>query len=169
MESLGTVDLNASAIAITAGKFHTCAILEGGGVKCWGRGNYGQLGYDSRDNKGDAVGEMESLRTVDLNASAIAITAGHDHTCAILDGGGVKCWGHGSYGQLGYDSTDNKGDAVGEMARLGTVNLGGSAIAITAGGHHTCAILVRRRQVLGAGLLRAARLRQHGQQGRCCG
>ena len=141
MAGLGTVNLNASAIAITAGEYHTCAILVGGGVKCWGRGDYGQLGYGSTDHKGDAAGEMESLGTINLNASAIAITAGFYHTCAILVGGGVKCWGRGDYGQLGYDSTDNKGDTAGEMAGLGTVNLGASAIALAAGEDFTCAIL----------------------------
>ena len=40
------------------------------------------------------------------------------------------------HGQLGYDSMDNKGDAAGEMASLGSVNLGASAIAITAGFYH---------------------------------
>ena len=142
MAGLGTVNLDASAIAITAGWRHTCAILDGGGVKCWGRGDYGQLGYDSTDNKGDAAGEMAGLGTVNLGASAIAIAAGWRHTCAILDGGGVKCWGYGAYGRLGYDSTDNKGDAAGEMAGLGTLNLGASAIVISAGRHHTCAIIV---------------------------
>ena len=65
--------------------------------------------------------------------------AGADYIArtTILDGGGVKCWGRGDFGQLGYDSTDNKGDAAGDMAGLGTVNLGAGAIAITAGGQHT--------------------------------
>ena len=126
----------------SAGGSHTCAILGGGGVKCWGSGLYGQLGYDSTDDKGDATGEMAGLGTINLGASAIAIAAGGTHTCAILVGGGVKCWGRGFDGQLGYDSIDDKGDAAGEMAGLGTVNLGASAIAIAAGGDHTCAILV---------------------------
>ena len=141
MAGLGTVNLNASAIAITAGEYHTCAILVGGGVKCWGYGYYGQLGYGNRRDRGDEAGEMASLGTVNLNASAIAIAAGKFHTCAILAGGAVKCWGRGDYGQLGYDSTEDKGDGAGEMARLGTVNLSASAIAIAAGGEHTCAVL----------------------------
>ena len=59
-------------------------------------------------------------------------SAGYQHTCAIFVGGGVKCWGRGAEGRLGYDSTDDKGDAAGDMAGLGTVNLGASAIAIVA-------------------------------------
>ena len=126
----------------SAGYRHTCAILDGGGVKCWGHGGSGQLGYDSTDDKGDAPGEMAGLGTVNLGASAIAITAGPHHTCAILEGGGVKCWGRGTEGRLGYDSTDSKGGVVGQMESLSTVNLGAIAIAITAGRFHTCVILV---------------------------
>ena len=77
----------------SAGYQHTCAILDGGGVKCWGAGYYGQLGYDSTDHKGNAAGEMAGLGTVNLGASAIAIAAGAHHTCATLVGGGIKCWG----------------------------------------------------------------------------
>ena len=38
---------------IDSGPEHTCAILEDGGVRCWGRGDYGRLGYGSMNNVGD--------------------------------------------------------------------------------------------------------------------
>ena len=34
-------------IAIALGSSHTCAIATGGGVKCWGRNEFGQLGIGS--------------------------------------------------------------------------------------------------------------------------
>ena len=101
--------------SLSAGGHHTCAILVGVGVKCWGNGTYGQLGYDSTDSRGDEAGDMANLTTVNLTASAIAITAGHRHTCVILVGGDVKCWGRGTDGRLGYDSPNHKGNEADDM------------------------------------------------------
>ena len=133
------------AISLVAGKAHTCALLDTGDVKCWGWGKYGRLGYDGRDTKGDAPGEMASLGVVYLGKgrTAIALAAGEAHTCALLETGNIKCWGYGQNGRLGYDSMDTKGDAPGEMAALGTVYLdeGRTAIALAAGSSHTCALL----------------------------
>ncbi len=145
--ALPPVNLGAgrTATAIAAGAAHTCAILDNGTVKCWGNGYGGKLGQGSTAHLGDEPGEMAALAPIDLGAgrTATAITASLSHTCAILDNGTVKCWGFGTSGNLGQDSTADIGDQPGEMATLAPVNLGAgrTAVGISAGGSFTCALL----------------------------
>lgn len=147
MAALPAVNLGVgrTATALSAGSNHMCALLDDATVKCWGNGLFGRLGQDSTTHLGDNAGEMATLPAVHLGAgrTASAVTAGQFHTCALLDDASVKCWGGGSDGQLGQDSTADRGDSAGEMAALVPVNLGvgRTATAITAGRSHTCALL----------------------------
>jgi alpha-tubulin suppressor-like RCC1 family protein len=140
----GTVVLGTrSAVEVVAGGSHTCALLDDGTVRCWGLGASGQLGYGNTKNVGDDE-TPGSVGTVDLGAArhAVAIAAGTTHTCALLDDGTVRCWGLGSSGQLGYGNTSTIGDNE-TPGSVGTVDLGAGrhAVAISAGGSHTCALL----------------------------
>jgi len=129
-------------IQLAAGGAHTCALLQGGVVRCWGRGAEGQLGYGNLNAIGDDTNEMPPA-DVEVGGTVTQITAGAYHTCALLDTGAVRCWGKGSDGQLGYGSTDSIGDTPGEMPPA-DVNVGGSVIQIAAGALHTCALLDTR-------------------------
>ena len=132
-----------TASAITAGDSHTCALLDDGNVRCWGYGASGQLGYASVGNVGDdEAPELIGPVVLGTGRSATAIAAGDFHTCAVLDDGSVRCWGHGANGQLGYGNTDNVGDTE-VPASAGPVSLGAgrTATAIAAGANHTCALL----------------------------
>ncbi|HYH59413.1 MAG TPA: hypothetical protein VD790_09370 [Thermoleophilaceae bacterium] len=148
--SVGPVDLGAgrTATAITAGGFHTCAVLDNGTVRCWGRGFFGQLGYANTNDIGDTE-TPGSVGPVSLGGSVGPrdplegyIAAGNAHTCALLDDGAVRCWGNGGNGQLGYANTDTIGDNE-TPGSAGPVDLGPgrTATAITAGDQHTCALL----------------------------
>ena len=79
--------------------------------------------------------KSDALAAVDLGTggTAVIFSAGGRHTCSILDNAELKCWGHGAYGQLGYDSPDDKGNEWGEMASLGAVDLGVGRTAVAIG------------------------------------
>ena len=147
--NLRPVDLGPgrTATAVAAGANHACALLDNGTVKCWGRNTVGQLGLGDTTNRGDDANEMgTNLRSVDLGPgrTATAVTAGANHTCALLDDGTLKCWGFNEDGQLGRGDTTNRGDAAGEMgANLPAVDLGPgrTATAISGGDNHTCTVL----------------------------
>ena len=143
--SVAPVDLGAgrTATALSVGVDHNCAILDNGSVRCWGFGGSGQLGYGNAESIGDTE-TPGSVGPVDLGPgrTATAISAGGDHTCAILDNGAVRCWGFGGSGQLGYGNDSSIGDDE-TPGSVGPVDLGAgrTARAISAGGRHTCAIL----------------------------
>ena len=136
-----------TALAISAGDAHTCAILDNATIKCWGFGSNGRLGSGATANLGDGAGEMgNSLGIVNVGTGRTArtISAGIAHTCAVLDNATVKCWGDGTNGRLGYGSQNSLGDGVSEMGdNLAAVALGAgrTALAVSAGGTHTCAVL----------------------------
>ena len=73
-----------------------------------------------------------------------ALTAGSNHTCAILANGTLRCWGLNALGQLGLGDNLARGDSPGEMGlALPPVALGSNrtAAAVSAGTDFTCALL----------------------------
>ena len=128
---------------ISSGNFHSCAVLDGGGVRCWGYGGDAALGYASTTSIGDDD-TPDSAGPVALGSGATvtAIAAGSVHTCALLAAGSVYCWGFGGDGRLGYGSTSSVGDDE-PPGSAGAVFLGSGhrATAISAGDGHSCAIL----------------------------
>ena len=120
-DNLPSIDLGTgrTATAISVGWSHfTCALLDNASVKCWGAGQEGMLGQGNTNNLGDGANEMgDNLPTVDLGTgrTAIAISAGSTHTCALLDNSAVKCWGNALTGRLGQGNTNTLGDDANEM------------------------------------------------------
>lgn len=135
-----------SAIAISAGRAHTCAVLADGAVICWGDNRFGQLGVGDRVARGTGDGAASAPAVVDLGHPhhAVAVSAGANHTCALLSSGPVKCWGADDTGQLGQETAGSRGGQPGEMGdNLAPVDLGAgqTATAIAAGTSHSCALL----------------------------
>jgi hypothetical protein len=113
--------------AISAGALHTCGIREDGKVLCWGYNNYGELGDGNRFAR-------LTPTLIAGDDTYTAIRAGSEHVCGIREDGKVLCWGYNSNGQIGDDTSGTD--------RLVPTPIAGddTYTAISAGGHHTCAI-----------------------------
>lgn len=121
--------LASGVIAISAGRFHTCAITSGGAAKCWGANDNGQLGDNSQTERHVPV------NVSGLGSGTVSIAAGYAHSCARTGSGGVKCWGGNSWGQLGNGSNSDSPVPV-------NVNgLTSGALAIGVGWDHSCAVI----------------------------
>ena len=96
------VGLSGPATAIATGFQHTCALIAGGDVNCWGGNWAGQLGDNSTTNR------WTPAPVVGLPGPATAISVGGYHTCALVAGGDLHCWGANAVGQLGDGSTTDR-------------------------------------------------------------
>lgn len=151
---LPTVDLGlppgVTVTAISGGRYHTCALMSDGRVKCWGSNEYGRLGLGDTNHRGDAPGEMgANLPFLDFGLPAgvtvTSIGTGNEHGCILSSDGRVKCWGRNDAGTLGLGNTSNRGDQPGEMgANLPFVNLGlpvgVTVAALSVNASHACAL-----------------------------
>ena len=116
-----------SAITAAAGSEHTCTVLSGGSVQCWGWNQYGQLGNGNTNYSSVPV-------PVSGITNATAVAAGYVHTCALLSGGSVQCWGYNHDGELGNGNT-NYSSVPAPVSGIS------NAVAIDAAEYHTCALL----------------------------
>lgn len=74
------------AVAQQDAEIFACALDKTGDVFCWGHGMRGQLGGDY------GIFTLQPRR-VSLERPARAIAAVQNRACALLDDGGVTCWG----------------------------------------------------------------------------
>ncbi|MGH1340648.1 MAG: protein kinase domain-containing protein [Nannocystales bacterium] len=114
--------LGSPTVSLALGQDHACAVDPVGDVRCWGTGTWGRLGDGSnvlgRDEARGAWSRPAEDRIVELGDfdrdgfrdPVTALSASNWHTCATMVSGGVRCWGRGITGRLGYRSSDNIGD-----------------------------------------------------------
>jgi alpha-tubulin suppressor-like RCC1 family protein len=129
------VQLLGEAISVTAGRRHTCALLRDRTVECWGKNYEGQLGDGTRVDalRPVRVTVLDPGKRVKPLANVAAITAGSQHTCALLESREVYCWGSNFAGQLGR--------VEGTLAPRPVFSGMTDVVALAAGGWHTCGIL----------------------------
>lgn len=129
--------LTTGVVQIAAGTSHTCALLDTGGVKCWGYNDGGRLGDGTTSNRYTPVDVLSSAG-VPLGG-ATQIVAGHEHTCALMAAGGVKCWGNGGWHRLGDGTGNQKSYPVDVRVAINGATLSGIT-QVSAGSLHTCAL-----------------------------
>lgn len=96
-----------SVTDLDVGDYHSCAVISGGRVQCWGRNDDGQLGDGTTDTPLGPVDVCAPGATPPCLAAAgnvltgvTDISAGYESTCAVSDED-VLCWGDNEFGQLG--------------------------------------------------------------------
>jgi alpha-tubulin suppressor-like RCC1 family protein len=132
--------LSSGVSSISPGYEHTCALLSTGIVKCWGSNRVGELGTPTTS----VIFVRQPIDVTSLHsATASAISAGDNHTCAIMTAGGIKCWGYDNQGQLGngHTTTTTTYEAV------DVVGLSTGVSHIAARGDYTCAVTSDKRIV----------------------
>ncbi len=110
VEGVGGSSFLTGVTQVSAGGMHTCALKSSDGtVYCWGDNYYGELGNNTTNTTAGVttpvrVGATTATGTPPspvLN-NVIQISAGGSHTCALISGGTVDCWGYNYYGELGH-------------------------------------------------------------------
>ena len=117
---------------LSSGLLHSCAVTAGGGVKCWGNNDAGQLGNGTFNN---GV-RMEDAVPISGLSDVVAVSAGGNHSCAITTLGALKCWGENTNGQLGIGASGTNSNVPVNVSGLNS-----GVIAVSLGRSHTCAIV----------------------------
>ena len=123
-------DMEWSFSQFTSNGGYTCALTTTGQAYCWGLNNQGQLGNNSTTNSRIPVAVQ-----MPAGVSFQSIAAGYHYTCALTAEGKAYCWGQGSSGRLGNNSTTDSRIPVAVQMPAGV-----SFQSITAGSLHTCAL-----------------------------
>ena len=157
MASLVDIDFGGREVLhVSCGWYHTCVLLVGGNVRCFGDNQKGQLGnFYWFTNKAPVYAfpynytdDMANLTNVDIGAQfAKALSSGAEHVVVVRDDDTIVMWGH-----LPYD--EDESGRVGGSVPYGwcascvlsgwgavTFSAGGPIAAVATGRMHTCARL----------------------------
>lgn len=94
------VSLPGDASHLAAGNNHTCAAIDdGASVRCWGKGDLGQIGDGNPNNR-----QLPTAIAMALPAPVVAMDAMIDTTCVLLDDGSLWCWGDDNGVLLGTEA-----------------------------------------------------------------
>ncbi len=127
-------------VQTSSGKAHACVLKSSGEVKCWGWGNYGELGNGTKSTKEHPTTVIAAQGSSNSLSGIVHINSGNEHTCALTKSGGVKCWGNGTTGQLGNGTFNTALSPVDVIAAQGSSDLLSGIVQISSGDEHSCAL-----------------------------
>lgn len=121
-------------IDIAAHGSFTCAIIATesgaeGDVRCWGDARHGQMGDETTTFRLRPGAPVKGV------TGATKLMTGGAHACAVV-GSQLKCWGAGSFGQVGNGEYRDSHVPV-----VITIPPGSTVIDLAGGDRHTCALL----------------------------
>lgn len=124
--------------SVATGGEHACALTIDGRLYCWGMNEYGQVGDGQVGGQGDVLLPAE---ITSLGDQVAQVSAGFEHTCALMKNGSLYCWGHNVYGEIGDGTSQeiNIADAV-KPVPVAISSLGTDVAVLSAGGFYTCII-----------------------------
>ena len=111
---------------IATGSHHSCVVIAGGYVKCWGTNDDGAIGDGSNDVRPLPVD------VVGLGVTARKVAVGAGHSCVVLSDGALQCWGNNESGQVG--------DGTVLSRRVPTAVPVSNVIDVVLGDDFTCAL-----------------------------
>ena len=134
----GPIDLGADAVAIAAGRRHACVVTVNKTVRCWGLNANGQLGYGHVNTIGDNELPKVSGDVNINNDKAVALALGYAHSCVLVEGDKVRCWGLGTTGVVGQGNTLTIGDNE-QPGSIAAIDVGAPITVLGSNNNHACA------------------------------
>ncbi|HVU73706.1 MAG TPA: hypothetical protein VHE83_12155 [Mycobacteriales bacterium] len=123
---LGQVDFSGRRVAhVAAGDDSACAVLDDGGLSCWG----GVTGTSS-----------PAPMLLPAGRTAVEVSTDVDHACALLGNRSIACWGDNFDGQLGTTTSNGQQQRVLDP-QTPELPVGRHATAVTVGLDFSCALL----------------------------
>jgi alpha-tubulin suppressor-like RCC1 family protein len=122
-------------VGLGAGGYHTCALIQDGTVRCWGRNMFGEVGVPIASS-----GSTDILQPVVVPnvAGGVEVAAGgiygdYGFSCARLGNGSLSCWGSNRFQKLGrVDAGTNAALPPGPVVGVG------GATSLSVGAEHVC-------------------------------
>ncbi|MEK9696341.1 MAG: putative Ig domain-containing protein, partial [Candidatus Poseidoniales archaeon] len=122
------------ATGVAVGSESACALLDNSSVVCWGDSNESRI---LSHWAGDGIISPRFIPGLGGSALVTQLQLAYDMACVLLYDGDMKCWGLGSWGNLGQGNTTS----LSVPSSVSIIPSARSVVQIAVGGFHACALL----------------------------